>query len=175
VVCVRHGGHPWAGAESSRELLGRFLDDLQLPSRRLGLYFATPTAIQPRSPREPASGLFPEPGIIFPNLASKWVKLAPELSAERASLVMAAATHAGATLKVSRYKLQTQPHYLRASKPAAKRGYVGAIEFVAPSGADEKLLRALHFLCAYAFYAGIGAHTAMGMGQARPLTPQPLR
>ena len=54
-------------------------------------------------------------------------------------------------------------------------GFTGRCGYTLPAGAglpprDEYLWRALHLLAAFAFYAGVGAKTTMGMGTARVVT-----
>jgi CRISPR/Cas system endoribonuclease Cas6 (RAMP superfamily) len=56
--------------------------------------------------------------------------------------------------------------------PYLKIGYVGTIEYLAAKHADPLALRVFHLLADYAFFAGVGYHTTMGMGQVRPYWPR---
>ena len=46
-------------------------------------------------------------------------------------------------------------------------GFVGACEFLPHRGVPADVVRVLHLLAAFAFFAGVGYKTTMGMGQVR--------
>jgi CRISPR/Cas system endoribonuclease Cas6 (RAMP superfamily) len=58
-------------------------------------------------------------------------------------------------------------HALPFKEGGLKVGFTGDCHFIALRRDHRQWLRVLHLLAAFALYAGVGAHTAMGLGQAR--------
>lgn len=151
------GSHPWAGYSSWAELAAQ-----AQPKGRVVLAFTTPTAF---GFGQRAWGkqivVLPEPRLVFGSLARTWNALAPaELRIDGKALrayleEQAVVTHIDG--------LRTQMlHYDR----APQLGFVGRVGF-GLMGEDEAARRQLNMLADFAFYAGVGMKTAMGMGQCR--------
>lgn len=184
----------WAGYTTYEELVAhtRALDLTAPQARTLGLEFRSPAAFSDgQQPWGKRMHLFPDADRVFDRLARVWNAWAP---AELALDVLAVREYARDWVVVSAHALETRTlHFDRhaqvgfvgrctyelmdlpraADRPPASVGQAeaGQVETVVARtvGAALKPARALHLLAAFAFYAGIGQKTTMGMGQARPL------
>jgi CRISPR-associated endoribonuclease Cas6 len=164
---------PWAASIPAAWLVNEWFNRVQPPPRRFGLRFCSPTMCQSSNP---AHGLFPEPQLVFYGLAEKWLAFsasdADDWPPAINEFIEEAALGAGELLRVSRYNLTTAVEKFRSrdgAPPYQKIGYLSAIEYIAARHAGEAELRALGLLADYAFFAGIGYKTTMGMGQVQPL------
>jgi len=151
--------HPWAGGDSYAELYDNWLvraKEEGLP-RIVGLRFQSPTAF-----RMSGSGLsvpLPAPRLVFQSLLDKWNRFSPihlELTLDEVE------RHVG----ITRYALETRMLDFGGYKQI---GFVGDCWFFIDRRAEgeERLSRLINLLADFAFYAGIGRKTTMGMGQAR--------
>jgi len=164
---------PWAAMAAPLQLVQRWFYSERPPLRRIGLRFCSPTLCQSA---DPARGRFPEPELVFKGLAEKWFTFTnvdpAEWPASINRIIEEAAIYAGELLRVSRYKLSTAVEHFRGrdgSAPFQKIGYIGTVEYVPERPASAAALRALGLLADYAFFAGVGYKTTMGMGQVQPL------
>jgi CRISPR-associated endoribonuclease Cas6 len=131
-----------------------------LPGRvRLG--FASPTAFDSGK----GNILFPEPSLVFRSLWEKWNAHAPwEIGGDILTELVGAA-------RVEAHRLHTQPVKLKLDgKLRFFKGFVGWCEFSTGPKASPEVQRVLHLLADFAFYAGVGSKTTMGMGQAAALS-----
>jgi len=150
------GSHPWAGAVRADELLARG------PLREVTLEFSTPTAWSVGGTEVRRMELLPIPALVFGGLSSAWNvwcsgagRIGPELRA-----------FAESSLAVSRMRIETRALWF-GGRP--QLGTVGTVTYslLGPgSGREAAQLRAL---ADFAFYAGVGYRTTMGMGQVRRL------
>jgi CRISPR-associated endoribonuclease Cas6 len=126
------------------------------------LQFASPTAFE----TENGNALFPMANQVFAeSLGRKWNEHAPEKLPPGLLGELAQQT------RVERFSLWTEAVRFRGdrSRPFVEKGFVGECEFsVGPRGSPEAQ-RALHLLADFAFFAGVGKRTTLGMGQARPV------
>src|SRR2546421_7598698 len=129
--------------------------------------FATPTAFSMGQKQwGKLLKVFPEPGHVFESLARQWDLFAP------ASLRLAASglTHRAIgswceeNVIVSRYTLETR--YLPSSK-FGQSGFQGSITYEVKGVPTTPEAQWLAPLARFAFFAGVGYKTTMGMGQAR--------
>jgi CRISPR-associated endoribonuclease Cas6 len=191
------GGISWAGYTSYERLVeqARALDLASPAAQHIGLEFRSPTAF---SDGQVAWGkrmhLFPDPDRVFDRLARVWNEWAPSTLALDALLIQ---QYAREWIVVAQHELTTRLfHFDRYSQvgftgtclyrlmdvgrragpglaPASsdQRGSPAPGSGRAPTAAGAGLApaQALHLLAEFAFYAGVGQKTAMGMGQARPL------
>lgn len=171
IVRLVRSNHSSAGQSSYEALLRRHMAgavDGQ-PPRRIGFVFSSPTRCEAS---DPSRGLFPEPDLVFHGLAEKWLRFGPEAPSVIGEILRDAGAVAARSLRVSRYALETMPVFFRGSagrQPFVKIGFQGVVEYVADPEADPRALIVLRTLSDFAFFAGVGARTTMGMGQARPL------
>ena len=149
------GSHPWAGYTSWAQLMGE-----ARPEAEITLAFTTPTAF---GFGQKAWGkkvmVLPEPETVFDNLARSWNHLAPPpLQLDRDTLMIYVEEH----VVVKRLRgLKTQMLRFRRSPQI---GFVGQVTY-GLMAEDEAARCQLNALADYAFYAGVGIKTTMGMGQ----------
>lgn len=153
-VLTTPGSHPWAGTVRTDELRG--LLDLPAP-RRLGLRLATPTAFSLGGERV---STFPSPDLVFMNLVRAWEGLG-----EDHGISGPLREYVSAQVLAGAYRLHTEPFLIQNQ---TQLGAVGEVEYVRLDGTDHPLGRALNLLAQFAFFAGLGRKTAMGMGMVRP-------
>lgn len=148
--------NPWAGhARYETVGLGERVD------RVIELRFATPTSF---SLGQQAWGrpmeLLPRPDFVFDSLWRKWNAFAPEPFGEEVARA--------AREQIVLGELEGRTRELRFPR-AAQRGFVGRAVYEIKGELAEPTLRALNTLADFAFFAGVGYKTTMGMGQTRRL------
>ena len=172
-----HQPETWAGYDTYEALVARAAArSLDAPDgRSIALAFHSPTAF---SDGQRTWGkrmhLFPDPERVFDRLARVWNAWAPSALALDAHAVQAYATE---WVAVASFDLHTRLlHFDRHSQLGftGRCGYAlmeraHAADDTASPGAGLRAVQALHLLASFAFYAGIGQKTTMGMGQARVL------
>lgn len=147
-IVTAPGQSPWAGCASYGALLAG-----AAPPERLRLRFLTPTVFRSGGQRNVA---LPLPGLVFGSLLARWNGFSPlPLPAE-----LRAAAEEG--LLIARYSLQTRLLDFGRYKEI---GFVGECEYEPAPGLPPETAGQLAALAAFAFYAGVGAKTSMGMGQ----------
>lgn len=151
-VLTTPGETEWANFDSFDGLLAR-----ARPERRLRLAFHSPTAFRSGGQRNVA---LPMPGLVFGSLLARWNEFAPSPLSEDLR------RQAEEGLLIARYRLETRMLDFGKYK---EMGFEGECEYelqaaVAPAAAAQ-----LATLADFAYYSGVGAKTAMGMGQARRL------
>lgn len=155
------GGSGWAVAGAPRQhavryedLVQRFLFAPQAP-RRIRLRFLTPTTFRSQGRAVP----LPLPGLVFGSLVDRWNALAPTQLPPDARQVI------DERVVVCGYRLATHVVELAGGKHVAFAGEC-AYQVVPP---DPYWARVLLLLAEFAGFAGVGAKTTMGLGQARRL------
>ena len=149
----------WAGESSYESLAQAWLLDTRRPPARLNLLFASPTAFHSGGLSVP----LPLPRLVFGSLLERWNALAPLRLGDD---ILAFAER---EVAISRHRLQTEALPLSGGLHI---GFTGRCTYVVPGiqrapDRSEYAWRALHLLAAFAFYAGAGIKTTMGMGMAR--------
>lgn len=144
--------HPWAGRASYADLAPG-----QPGKPNLTFEFATPTLFRSGGLNVP----LPLPGLLFDGLIRKWNHLAP------APLKDDLKSWVEAHLAVSHYRLHTKLVRF-GRKQDAMAGLVGTCRF-AFAGPKKEIGRMAECsaLSGFAFYAGLGLRTTMGLGQCR--------
>jgi len=127
------------------------------PRSAVSLRFVTPTTFRSGGRR---NVIFPEPGLLFRSYLARWNALSPERLPESLGEV------ASERLFIARYALRTAMLDFGGYSEA---GFVGRCEVRAQEGTPAEALCAFQALASFAFFAGTGAKTAMGMGQTRRL------
>jgi len=158
-ILITPEAHPWSGYTTWAALA----QDAE-PQKALTLEFVTPTAF---GFGQRAWGkkivVLPDPEPVFGNLMRSWNRLAPEeLQMDGDSLIK----YVGEHVVIKRlHGLQTKMlHYSR----SPQIGFVGRVTYGLMAD-DEAIRRQLNALADFAFYAGVGMKTTMGMGMTRRL------
>lgn len=135
----------------------------EVRSGRVGLRFLSPMAF--KSGRQNIA--FPWPNLLVAGLGARWNAYAP------ASLRLAHATVAAVAgaVWIGRYRLRTE--MLEFPPGPDRRGHremgcVGDCEFVVDDRAPAYVGHVAHLLGDFAYWAGVGSKTTMGMGQVAP-------
>jgi CRISPR-associated endoribonuclease Cas6 len=151
--------HPWAGQSSFEELYNNWVargKEGRLPDK-VGLKFYSPTAF---SLSESKLDLpLPCPRLVFQSVLGKWNHFSSiplELDLEEVE------RHVG----IKRHRLETKMCDFGEYKQV---GFIGECWFLIDRQvrAESELLRITNLLADFAFYAGVGRKTTMGMGQVR--------
>lgn len=146
--------HPWAGSASYEQLAGPALARAADPPRRWDIEFAAPVTFRQRGMNAP----LPTPDLVFGSLLDKWNAFAPLALPEE---VRRFATEC---MAVSRFELRSAP--VPAKAGAMQVGAVGLCSYTAVNR-DRYWMACVDVLAHLAFYSGVGAATARGLGQAR--------
>jgi CRISPR-associated endoribonuclease Cas6 len=161
----------WCGYTTYHDLVRQARELPAAEQEAVGLEFRSPTAF---SDGQQAWGkrmhLFPDPERVFLRLARVWNAWAPP---DLALDLPALRDFVAACVVPAHYALETRVlHFDRHTQV----GFVGRCHYALfppadPSsvGAELTPAQAVQLLARFAFYAGIGQKTTMGMGQARPL------
>lgn len=145
---------PWAGFTSFATLLAG-----ARPRRRLRLAFCSPTAFRSEGRR---NVVLPLPELVFGSLLTRWNEFAPH------SLPEELRQAAKEELLIARYQLRTRMLDFGRYK---ELGFEGECEYECGPELPATRAAQLAALAGFAFYAGVGAKTTMGMGQSTEVTP----
>lgn len=137
------GSHRWAGSSDYN-----LLSSLAMPQKEITLIFHTPTSFKQKDFVQP----FPLPDLVFGSLWRKWNSFCPAncQMEEEAWQVL-----------VSGFDLQTRVYRLEGG---AEIGCQGWVRYVFT---EERQARWGSVLSHFAFFAGVGRKTTMGMGLTR--------
>lgn len=153
---VDPSAHPWAGAERYDALCERILHRRGPTPRHISFYHASPTTFRHQGTNLP----MPLPYLVVGSLLSRWQAFAP------VAVSPDTLRYAEEMVVLSRYRLRTRLVRLEGRGPQV--GFVGQSHLTLRN-ADRYWGNVLALLAAFSFYAGLGAHTTMGMGQTRPI------
>lgn len=142
-----------AGRASYQDLLNRRLLGPEPPAPRIGLRLLTPTTFHSGGSNQP----LPLPGLAFGSLVERWNAFSP------LTLNPGARRYAEECLAVAQFRLESRLVEVAGGKQV---GAVGRVVYRSLR-ADPYWLRVIGALADFAFYAGVGAKTTMGLGQAR--------
>jgi CRISPR-associated endoribonuclease Cas6 len=121
------------------------------------LYFCTSTAFSLGSHEY---CLFPEPSLLFGGLLREWNKYAPEQMRKEKQIVQDSSLNEHIAVTACRL------HHAYLHFPSyVQKGFVGQCTYQLRT--DRLLASHLTTLAAFAYYAGVGYKTTMGMGQIR--------
>ncbi len=176
-IIASSSAHPWAGQTTFDALACRWLEGDPSPPRKIHLRFVTPTTFISGDQNIP----LPLPHLVFFQLAEKWKQYAPtplahmigrlvdehihspptapddaEISSDRSWLAL------NRVIGLSRYDLKTRILDFAQYKQV---GFTGEVEFLVHESFSDEQTKLLHLLADFAFYAGVGYKTTMGMGQ----------
>jgi len=156
-VAQQPGEHAWAGNSAWEVLAGNSIMG-NTPPRRVSLLFASPTTFRVNERLIP----LPLPDLVFNSLLQRWNAYAPLAFPEEVR------RYAAECLQISAYRLNSAA--VRTQEDALRIGGVGQVTFTARPY-DRYWMSIIHTLAQFALYAGVGASTTMGLGQARMIMP----
>lgn len=146
--------HPWAGQASYEQLAAPALLRAEGGPTRWTLEFAAPVTFRQRGLNMP----LPTPDLVFGSLLDKWNAFAPLALPEEVR------RFAAECLAISRFDLRS---LAAPGKPGAIQiGAVGRCTYTAVNR-DRYWLACVATLAHFAFYSGVGAGAARGLGRAR--------
>jgi len=156
-ILATPGSHPWAGYSSWAQIASQ-----AQPEPEITLDFTSPTAFGfGQKDWGKKVVVLPEPNLVFGSLARSWNRLAPPpLQMDQKALMAYVDEHVVVKQVCG---LETQMLRFRSSPQV---GFVGQVAYGLMAD-DEAIRRQLNALADFAFYAGVGYHTTMGMGQCR--------
>ncbi len=156
--------HPWAGQSSFQDLVQQHTLSPAQPPRQVNLHFASPTVFRSGGANVP----LPLPGMVFESLVRRWNAFAP------LQIPLEIRRFADEAMVIARYHLHTERvAFGEEGERGAYPGFVGTCSY-SFLVQDRYWLGLIHLLAAFAFYAGVGARTTMGLGQVRVVpSPQP--
>ncbi len=159
------GSHDWAGYTDLAALQQQWTSASALP-RRITLEFASPTAFSRHSDKNGMGKFmefFPSPAMLFGSLAARW----NELLGPGGPLIFdkkAIRDYAEETVVVGMYKMEAR-QFRYWGRPQI--GAVGRVTYHLRDKRERAMVCLFNLLADFAFYSGVGAKTAMGMGQVR--------
>ena len=146
----------WAGGESYTRLMEQALSHAERGLGRWTLEFSSPVSFRQRGLCQP----LPMPELVFGSLLDRWNACAP------LPLPGDVRRYAAESLIASTFDLRTG---IEVSKNGAPQvGVIGRCTYIAREH-DPLMAGCIEALAQFAFYSGIGAGTARGLGQARAL------
>ena len=161
-ILVTPGASPWSGYTSFAQL---YHDSR--PEGEIALEFTSPTAFSFGSKSWGRKCVvFPDPTLVFRSLLKSWNAFAPPGLYMDQELL----DYVAENVIVKRHQIQTQ--MLRYSKHP-QIGFVGQVTYGLMGREHEMEKRSLNGLADFAFYAGVGYKTTMGMGQSSRIVRSP--
>lgn len=154
------GGHAWACRQTVENLYAAFRQPTAEKCSKVTLAFVSPTAFREKG----RTTILPLPRLVFGSLLRRWNSYVPEAYHLNPALLHTI----DAMVDIDRYQLET--HMLNYRRYQLQIGFVGKCTFAIRQDIASEFSKVLWLLAAYAFYAGVGYRTAMGMGQARIVT-----
>lgn len=156
VTGILHEGHPWARVATFEELYQQTMTTEQPMRRHIIFRFLSPTTFRANGANVP----FPLPKYVFFTLSQKWNTYAPVYLGEQVHAMIEQA------MTLSHYQLHTQALDFGKYRQI---GFTGEATFLIRRTLDDIWVRAIHLLADFAFFAGVGYKTTMGMGQVRKI------
>jgi CRISPR-associated endoribonuclease Cas6 len=164
-VTTDAAAHPWAGQTNFQDLVQQHTLSSSPPPPRLVLRFASPTVFRSSGVNIP----LPLPGLVFEGLARRWNAFAP------LGIPPEVRRFAEESMLISQYQLRTERvTFGEEGERGTYPGFVGMCGY-SFRVRDRYWMGLIHLLAAFALYAGVGARTTMGLGQARAIpAPRPV-
>jgi CRISPR-associated endoribonuclease Cas6 len=157
-VSSQSDDHPWALRTPYEALYEAVLHHDPRPRSQVTMVFASPTAFRSQG----RTMVFPLPRLVFGSLLSRWNHYAPQ------PLIPELAEAFDTRIDVDRYTLNTQMQDFGGYQ--LQVGFVGQCTFGTRKGVPAEVGRGMRLLATFAFFAGVGYRTTMGMGQVRMIT-----
>ena len=174
-VARNRAEHPWAGSSSYHAIAQDAA--LQAAGRFVRMEFASPTAFRSNG----QDLCLPVPGQVFRSLWAKWNAFCPEPMQVQEVWPQ----FADDCIFVNAMTALNTTHWTFAEGTRGQAtGFTGTVEFVLPKTAalpeqwqplSDGAAAVMQSLAQFAFYAGVGHHATIGMGQSRLLPPVKTR
>lgn len=148
--------HPWAGRADYAELVQRYTLAPGPHPRAVTLSFASPTLFRSSGRDVP----LPLPTLVFHGYLRKWNEFSP------LALPDEARRYAEECVGLSRFKLRSHLVSFERGDKGAHVGFTGQVRFRFLVG-DAYWTRVMLLLAGYAFWAGTGYRTTVGLGQTQ--------
>jgi CRISPR-associated endoribonuclease Cas6 len=155
-VATETEDHPWAGRMSYTDLVERYTLSPGRHPRSVTLNFSSPTLFRSGGRDLP----LPLPDLVFHGYLRKWNTFAPMALPDEAR------RYAEECVALSRYKLRSHLVSFERSGKGAHVGFTGRVRFRFLTG-DAYWSRVIFLLAGYAFWAGTGYRTTVGLGQTQ--------
>ena len=153
--------HPWAGRATYADLVQQYTLAPGQHPRSVTLRFASPTLFRSGGRDLP----LPLPHLVFHGYLNKWNGFSP------LSLPEEAKRYAEECVALSRFKLRSHLVSFEQGGKGANVGFTGEARFRFLVG-DAYWTRIMRLLAGYAFWAGSGYRTTVGLGQTQSITPR---
>jgi len=154
-IILDNSEHEWAGTSNYSRIYRKYVIDQKDVLKKINLRFDTPTTFSAGK----HNLILPLPETVFNNLLEKWIRYG-EVPFSKIEFLK----WVGENIVVSRYDLRTRMWDFKKYKYV---GFVGNVEFLDVSSSDSLYRCLWNVLADFAFYAGIGAKTTMGMGMVK--------
>ncbi len=148
--------HPWAWATTYEDLSAPWLLGRENPAKFVWMQFVSPTTFKVEGRHLPV----PLPEHVFGSLLNRWNAYAPVAFPEEVY------RYAKECLALSSYELRSRGVMLK--EGGLRMGAVGRARYVS-TNFDRYWMSLIQLLAEYAFFAGAGVGTGMGLGQCRKI------
>jgi len=148
--------HPWAGRADYADLVERYTLASGGRPRGVTLRFASPTVFRSGGRDLP----LPVPTLVFDGYLRKWNAFSPLALPEEAK------RYADECVALSRFKVRSHLVSFERGSKGAHVGFTGEVRFRFLVG-DGYWTRVMKLLAGYAFWAGTGYRTTVGLGQTQ--------
>jgi len=155
------GQHPWAGRADYADLVQQYTLAPGSRPRGVTLRFASPTLFRFGGRDLP----LPLPTLVFDGYLRKWNTFSPLALPEEAK------RYAEECVALGRFKLRSHLVSFEQGGKGAHVGFTGEVRFRFLVG-DAYWTRVMLLLAGYAFWAGTGYRTTVGLGQTQSLSPR---
>jgi len=155
-IATETGQHPWAGRAGYADLVQRYTLAPSSPPRGVKLRFASPTLFRSGGRDLP----LPLPTLVFDGYLRKWNTFSPLALPEEAK------RYAEECVALGRFKLRSHLVSFERGGKGAHVGFTGEVRFRFLVG-DAYWTRVMTLLAGYAFWAGTGYRTTVGLGQTQ--------
>lgn len=129
------------------------IDEKSKNTRKIQFSFLSPTSFRSKDTQI----ILPLPELVFGSLFKKWNTFSPVKFPEELKEKFT-------EIRISKYNLKTEMIHFSTYKV---KGFKGNVMYELPSGMIQKYKKQLNALADFAFYAGVGYKTTMGLGQTR--------
>ena len=155
-VATETDQHPWAGRADYADLVQRYTLALGRRPQGVTLRFASPTLFRFEGRDLP----LPLPALVFGGYLRKWNAFSPLALPEEAK------RYAEECVALGRFKLRSHLVSFELGAKGAHVGFTGEVRFRFLVG-DAYWTRVMLLLAGYAFWAGTGYRTTVGLGQTQ--------